>query len=739
MMLSCNAASLGSLSPVGAKLGGNGEGGSSGEGGAGAPVKAAKVDMLLMIDDSASMADKQAVLARSIPDFVARLATPWCGTTDAAGRFIPAPLPQPGADPNDPSKLLPCPAGTERQFAPVTDIHFGVVTSSLGGHGSDTCQFKPMAQTAQGNNPTLDEHAHLVRRSPRTDATDFSFGGPPLATPGGDGFLAWDPTQKGSPVGATDAAALTSTFTAMILGVDQAGCGYEAQLEAFYRFLIDPSPPAAIHHERGASGKVIFNAPVTADGIDTTLLQQRADFVRPDSMIAVVLLSDENDGSLIDGTLPGTVCNTPTLDAAGRPTGCAGPASPWPASYGTMNQNDGHPFEANWLYAQLDFPENVPYVLPSGIAYFHAVPGSSACDVDWASPECKTCYSNDVATTDPKCVAAFSAVTPIPDDDDPILLRMWDMRRRFGVDALYPLQRYVDGLTSAKVYDRNGYLVTNPLFDDLPYAAALAKGAPLARAKAPPRSPSLVFFEAIIGVPWQDIARDPNDPSRGYKPTVGVDPADPGLTSPIAGIGPAGGVTGWDLILGDPFNPVAASRHAPFDPLMIESNRPRFGQGKPALTHPITGESLGDNWNSINGNDYVAAKLSNPGSTAQDLEYACVFPLPRTLPPVDCKAMAEKQLPCDCANWSPGTKNPLCATPVDPDHRAVGQWGTFETNQYRAKAYPGTRYLEVMRSLGAQAVVASICATNTDDPTVADYGYRPAADSLFTAIAPHLP
>ena len=692
-----------------------------------------------MIDNSASMADKQNVLARTVPDLLARFTSPLCGTRDAQGIFAPAP-----AASQPPDGQSPCGAGMVRELQPLLDIHIGVVTSALGDHGSDTCHFRPDGMTAQSNNPTLNDHARLVARTPRPSPTDFSFAQPAVQTYGNLGFLAWDPTQKNdTPPGETSAANLTHQFTTMVIGVDQAGCGYEAQLEGWYRFLVEPNPPDAVNHPRGPSGKVLFSEPATADGTDSTLLKQRADFLRPDSLVAIVSLSDENDCSVIDGTLPADVCNQPTFGPGGVVNGCAKAREAWPEAYHTqLNFNNGAPFPLNWLVAQLALPEKVPYSLPPGISYYHMPPGTSACDVDWGSPDCKSCMNADVVQTDPKCAKAFNPASGPTDDEDPILLRLWETKRRFGVDFLYPLQRYVDGLKNPLVYDRNGFLVPNPLFDDLAYDAVIATGGKPNRPKAAPRPANLIYFASIAGVPWQDIARDPKDLSKGYKPTFGVSPSDPGLDGPIAGLKNADGspATGWDLILGDPFNPSASQRRDPLDPLMKESNKPRFGNGQPALTHPITGEVLGDSWNSINGNDYRGIKINIPGSTTQDLEYACIFPLPQDLPPKDCKALSMMQLPCDCSDWDPQTShNPLCATPVDLNDRAVGMFGTYEHMQYRAKAYPGTRYLQVLKGVGPQGIVASICASNLNDPSRGDYGFRPVVQALAERAATHLP
>lgn len=89
-----------------------------------------KLDLLFMIDNSPSMADKQGVLADTIPRFVDRLVNPHC--VDANQAFVAA------LGPNE-----TCPAGSSREFPPVTGLHIGVISSSLGGHGADSCSDTP--------------------------------------------------------------------------------------------------------------------------------------------------------------------------------------------------------------------------------------------------------------------------------------------------------------------------------------------------------------------------------------------------------------------------------------------------------------------------------------------------------------------------------------------------------------------------------------------------------------------
>ena len=73
---------------------------------------------------------------------------------------------------------------------------------------------------------------------------------------------------------------------------------------------------------------------------------------------------------------------------------------------------------------------------------------------------------------------------------------------------LFRSDRYVNALTAANVPNRAGDMVPNPIFSNLD---------PTANPNAGIRDPGLVVLGGIVGVPWQDLARDPNDLKTGYK------------------------------------------------------------------------------------------------------------------------------------------------------------------------------------------------------------------------------
>lgn len=536
--------------------GGNGNGG-NGTGGIPSIGDVDKVDLLFMIDNSRSMADKQEVIAAVLSDLVQSLVNPAC--IDTNGTPV-ANQPANGQD--------PCPAGSQRPYQAVSDLHVGVISSSIGGHGADAC---PSSETASCNgfpNTSNNDAAHLLdRKDACTQAT--------VPTYQNGGFLAWDPKGKYSPAGDSDPVALAQKFREIVLGAGQIGCGYESQLESWYRFLVDPEPYQSIS---------IVNGKAEPQGIDQALLAQRAAFLRPDSLLAIVMLSDENDCSIKE--------------------------------------------EGQFYYAaQLKSGNGTPFHMPAP---------RPECAADPNDPCCLSCGANQMSCpAQAACSDGMSGIKMLGDLEDSSNLRCFNQKRRFGIDFLYPVQRYVDGLTSLMIEKRDGTKTLNPLFSDLDPNDAYTTI----------RDPGLVVLAGLVGVPWQSIARDPSDLGQGYKNAAEL---------------AAGGV--WNAILGDPANHMNAG-----DAHMVESIDPR-------ATLPPPGSA--PNADPIHGHEYTIAQRN-------DLQYACVFDLPA---PRDCSNPGVNG--CDCSD--PNNDNPLCE--VDP---MTGQ----RTLQTRAKAYPSLRQLDVLKNV----------------------------------------
>jgi hypothetical protein len=277
----------------------------------------------------------------------------------------------------------------------------------------------------------------------------------PLAkTWNNSGFLAWDSLSKADPPGSTNAESLNLLFQDMIGAVGESGCGYEASLESWYRFLVDPEPPANVTRVgdltvRGS--KLTVNADGSSGacvGCDEALLAQRKAFLRPDSLVAIVMLSDENDCSVRD-------------DSVGWWVGAKTRRMPRATSQCAANPND--PCCRSCAQAE---PNGPPAGCPA--------------------------LTTDAICKDKPETAKFATWDEQRDHPN---LRCYDQRRRFGFDILYETSRYVDALTKTMLplQSTPGKQVKNPLFD-----GNLSDRAP--------RDPSLVFLAGIVGVPWQDIA-----------------------------------------------------------------------------------------------------------------------------------------------------------------------------------------------------------------------------------------
>ena len=237
-----------------------------------------KADLLFVVDNSPTMGDKQVFLAQAIPDLITRLVTPNCVKDDgtSTGSVVNA--------------NGTCATG-KPEFNPVQDLHIGIVSSSLGSRGGSGCD-----STKPGHQ---DDSGHLLNRT---------LGGSAVVDPkytAPSNFLTWLPpdapaNQQGlkKPVaGATsepNQTQLANDLSALVSGVGQDGCAYEAPLESAYRFLVQPDPYATISLVQQQDGTKASQL----NGIDNEILKQRADFLREDSLVTVIMLTDENESSV---------------------------------------------------------------------------------------------------------------------------------------------------------------------------------------------------------------------------------------------------------------------------------------------------------------------------------------------------------------------------------------------------------------------------------------------------------
>ena len=573
-----------------------------------APEGARPLDLLFVIDNSISMADKQQLL-RHVANVLERFAHPAC-VDDAGNQF------------SAPAAGAACAEGQRLQFEPVTDVHLGVITTSLGDGGADVaCPREGLPRFVEDRM----DMAHLLGTRARGSA----------AVASADGFVSWRAGE--------DEAAATERFANLITAAGENGCGWEMPLEAWYRFLVDPAPYSDL--VRAVSPGVTSTTlscvmpALAADGtllVDEPLLAERQAFLRPDSRLGIVMLTDENDCSLAVGGQSWTV----------------------------LAIDDSRP-------------------------YFR---GSSVCEANPNDPCCYSCPLGppDGCRADPVCdadAASGALQNRLPPAGDGQGLRCFQQKRRFGVDALYPVARYVNALTQPTLCPYasdlaaagcSGPTVPNPLF---------ARG----------RAPADVVLAGILGVPPLLLEAQQNAPGRpaiedGFRYRLASELTD----------------ADWAALIGDPS---ASPPIAPTSPFMLESALPREAV---ASANPTNGREY-DTTDDLNGTVDVP----------DDLQYACIFRLPE---PRDCTTVDPNVEACAC--FENDNDRPLCE-----EQPGVSPAGTL---QFWGKAYPSSRQLEVLRGLGDSGVVTSICAHNTSDPTASDYSYRPALAALVDAMEARL-
>jgi hypothetical protein len=218
-------------------------------------------------------------------------------------------------------------------------------------------------------------------------------------------------------VGNAGALDLQAAASCVVQAVDDNGCGYEATWEAAYRFLADPAPygEAAVDCDLPAEkGPFSCKGGVVVSGSDTTILAQRKAFLRDDSLLAVVVLADENDFS---------------AKPAGR---------------------NWRPWGTPRMLRAWDGCANVPDDLEpddfAGLQLLKNKYNCASCEDDGNNPACKQGFPT------------------VDGDIDDINLRGFHQMQRFGYSSLWSRKRYVDAFTARTVLGSDGKMATNPIF-----------------------------------------------------------------------------------------------------------------------------------------------------------------------------------------------------------------------------------------------------------------------------------
>ena len=195
-------------------------------------TQAAGVDLLFVIDDSASMAEEQARLAEQIPLLLELLTSP----------------------PDDDGDGRP-------DWLPIEQLQVGVVTTDMGvgGHSVPTCD-----RADFGDDGVLLESSGACASSP-------------LSGP----IFRLDPEMPEPFISSVSCVAQPGST----------GCGFEQQLEAALK-AVSPSVPTAY---TGAS----YEPPVFVGSTFGHGEGRNAGFVREDSLLAIVIVTDEEDCSVV--------------------------------------------------------------------------------------------------------------------------------------------------------------------------------------------------------------------------------------------------------------------------------------------------------------------------------------------------------------------------------------------------------------------------------------------------------
>lgn len=221
------------------------------------------VDILFEIDNSNSMRDNQAQLAMQFDVLISQLVSP----------------------PVDPMTMQP-------RYTPVRSLHVGVISSDLGTPGSvvPSC-----ANSDSGDDGLLNPIRNgLAIRTHQPWTTAPTGIRPARCTTNLNQY----PTFLTFEAGTTNAAEFREDFVCNAF-LSTGGCGLEQQLEAAYRALVVRNP-------RAVAGNMDPNA----------------GFVRNDAVLAIVMVSDEEDGSVRDCRYaepgdPDGDCRAPRGDALG--------------------------------------------------------------------------------------------------------------------------------------------------------------------------------------------------------------------------------------------------------------------------------------------------------------------------------------------------------------------------------------------------------------------------------------
>ena len=424
-------------------------------------------------------------------------------------------------------------------------------------------------------------------------------------------------------------------------------------------------------------------------GVDTTILAQRADFLRPDSLVAILVLTDENDSEVDVRAFGGTA----------------------------------------WNFMSTNF--NPPR-------------GTSVCATNPGDPGCTSCAFGKNGN-DSECTNEGGFYTAMNDTHNwgyDLNLRHVHEKQKYGVSVQFPIQRYVLGLTSPRVPNRDTeYPAGAPELPGRPRAAALTCVNPLYAAKLPTapagssnwnptadelcnltpgtRKPGLVYYAHIGGVPHQLLQTDPSNPDSPQKDTLTE--AD------------------WQLILGkDPEN----FDYTGIDPHMVESYQPRTSVPVPPNGFKVADQSQPEGTDPISGREWTTdSTMAEHTGLLVDREYACIFKLRYAAGLLDGGDHGRPDPPRLVRLPAPGQGRRLHATRRSP-RSATTPRRPSRTPRRRIRRSASSSWRTSSEPCPAPTWASSRRSARftrrrcgTGDPL---YGYRPAMNAIITALSKSL-
>ncbi|MEI8258504.1 MAG: hypothetical protein WCJ30_22750, partial [Deltaproteobacteria bacterium] len=329
-----------------------------------------KLDLILEVDNSNSMRVNQQHIMDQLGVLISTLTSPPC--TSAANA---TPHACDAANPDD-----------RLQYPAVSDLHVAVIDSDLGTGGvqSQACQ-----SASTGDDGAMNPIRYGDAMTHHPPATNAPGGFRPASCPANSdafpSFLAYDSVN-------TTASAFADSFRCNA-GLYVGGCGLEQQLESVYRALV-------VHDPHVRAGNTDVNA----------------NFLRDDALLAIVLLTDEDDGSVRDCRYAnGMPCNDATSVFDTNSTAWGGgndlnmrmyayqPGSAQDPTWTLDRYIDPRNATHGWLALKPGHPERIVFAAITGVPLgvpTHAVEGGVETDWDALLGTPAVSDPNDFASRD---------------------------------------------------------------------------------------------------------------------------------------------------------------------------------------------------------------------------------------------------------------------------------------------------------------------------------------------------